>query len=84
MDFITAIGLIAATLTTGSALPQTIKVIKTKKTNDLSLLMYSMVVAGALLWITYGLLIENIVLIAANSVALFFNLTILSFKLRYK
>ena len=84
MDFITAIGLIAATFTTGSTLPQTLKVVKTKKTGDLSLLMYSMVVTGALLWITYGFLIGNMVLIAANSISLFFNLTVLSFKLRYK
>jgi len=84
MDLVTAIGLVAATCTTTSALPQTIKVIKTKSTKDLSLAMYSLVVIGVVLWILYGILINNLVIILANSIGFFFAATILSFKLKYK
>ena len=41
MEIFTIIGLLAATCTTISFLPQAIKVIKTKQTKDVSLLMYS-------------------------------------------
>ncbi len=84
MDLVTAIGLMAAILTTGAALPQTVKVIKTKSTKDLSLTMYSMVVIGVTLWILYGIMINNLVIIFANSIGFFFAATILAFKIKYK
>jgi len=84
MDLVTAIGLVAAACTTTSALPQTIKVIRTKSTRDLSLSMYSLIVVGAILWLLYGILINNFVIIIANSIGFFFAATILSFKLKYK
>lgn len=64
------IGLIAASLTTFSFLPQAIKVIKTKSTSDLSPLMYATFVLGVLLWLCYGLLKQDIAIILANSVTI--------------
>ena len=46
------IGTIAAILTTGSFLPQAFKVIKTKDTEGISLLMYIMNVTGIFLWLS--------------------------------
>ena len=84
MDIVTGIGLAAAVCTTGAALPQTIKIAKSKSTKDLSLTMYLMIIAGIMLWLLYGFLIKNNVIILANLVAMLLNLTILSFKLKYK
>jgi len=84
MDYVEIIGLVAAFLTTGSFLPQAIKVIKTKNTSDLSLSMYSMFVCGVSLWLIYGLIIESLPIILANMITLILSGTILFMKIRYK
>ncbi len=65
--FINAVGFTAATLTTFSFVPQFLKLIKTKKTEGLSLMMMQIAI-GLLLWIMYGLLRRDVVLISANTV----------------
>jgi len=57
MDWITILGLIAATLTTGSFIPQAVKVVQTKSTKDLSLGMFVILTAGIVLWLAYGIFI---------------------------
>ena len=81
---ITILGLVAATLTTIAAFPQIIKTIKMKETKDISLLMYAFLCSGMILWLIYGIFIQNIPIILANSIALVLNLIVLSFKLKYK
>ncbi|NBB99611.1 MAG: hypothetical protein GVY15_01950 [Bacteroidetes bacterium] len=70
MDYITAIGLLAATLTTLAFLPQAIKTWKAKSADDLSLGTLSMVCSGVFCWLIYGLLIEDLPIILANAVTL--------------
>jgi len=84
MSFILLLGLTAATLTTIAFLPQVIKTWKTKSADDLSLGMYSIFFTGVLLWLIYGILTEDIPVIAANTVTLILVLTILFFKFFYK
>jgi len=84
MEINTIIGLAAAVCTTFSFLPQAIKVIKTKQTMHLSLAMYSIFTTGVLLWLIYGISVNDIPLIIANSITLIFALTILIMKIRYK
>ena len=48
------IGTIAAILTTGAFIPQAFKTIKTQQTEDLSLITFSMLFLGTILWATYG------------------------------
>lgn len=81
---INIIGFSAAGLTTFAGLPQIIKIIKNKHTKDISLEMYIMLCTGTLLWLIYGLLKKDIVLISANTVSLTIVGTILGFKLKYK
>ncbi|MDF5725616.1 MAG: SemiSWEET transporter [Rhizonema sp. PD37] len=84
MDFITILGLAAATLTTFAFLPQLIKTWQTKSAKDVS---YSMLVAfnlGVFLWLIYGFYLQALPIILANSVTLFFNIIILCLKIRYK
>jgi len=78
------LGIVAAILTTASFLPQAIKVIKTKETKDLSLSMYSMFFIGVVLWLTYGILIQNIPVIIANAVTFVLSGIILMMKIKYK
>ncbi len=84
MDLIIALGLIGATLTTVSLLPQLIKVIKTRSTKDISAGMFALFVTDFFIWLIYGLLIKDIPLIIANSFAFVEATLILIFKIIYK
>lgn len=84
MNWITAIGLVAAACTSISFLPQVIKTIRTKHTKDISLGMYLILTTGIVLWFSYGILIENLPLIIANAISLLFSATILFYKIKHK
>jgi MtN3 and saliva related transmembrane protein len=84
MEIYTLIGLAAATCTTLAFLPQAIKVIRTKQTQDLSLVMYSVFTMGVFLWLVYGILVRDVPLIIANTVTLILAAIILIMKIRYK
>lgn len=84
MDNITLLGLTAGTLTTISFIPQLVKSLRTKSTQDLSLWMYLIFTTGIFLWFVYGLLRKDIPVIAANAVALVITTSILVIKLRYR
>jgi MtN3 and saliva related transmembrane protein len=83
LGYLTILGLVAATLTSFSFLPQVLRTWKTRKTHDISLGMYSMFCIGIFLWLVYGFMINDIPLIAANIVTLTLASTVLYFKIRY-
>ena len=76
------LGYLAATLTTLSFLPQAVKVIKTKKTEGISLWMYIIFTTGVFFWFIYGLLSLIYPIIIANFVTLIFASIILFYKLK--
>jgi len=78
------IGIIAATCTTGSFIPQVIKIFKTRNTRDLSLSMYVLFTVGVSMWLIYGFMINSIPVILANSVTLCLTSLVLFMKLREK
>ncbi len=84
MDNYLIIGMLAAIFTTASFLPQAIRIIRTKHTKDISLSMYVIFTTGILLWLVYGIAIEDLPIIAANIVTFIFSFTILVLKIRYK
>lgn len=78
------IGFMAAFCTTISFLPQAIKVIKTQKTDSLSLMMYSLFTIGILMWLIYGYLLQDLPMLFANSITLVLASIILFVKVRNK
>jgi len=84
MDSITIIGLIAAAFTTISLFPQLIKVWKTKSTKDISTGMFSLFCCGVFLWFIYGVYVNDLPIMIANSLAFIQALIILIFKAKYK
>jgi len=84
MELITIPRLSAAFCTTGSFLPQSIKTIQTKDTSGISLSMYSLFALGTLLWLSYGLLTNNLPVAIANGVTFLFAAIILGYKIKYK
>jgi MtN3 and saliva related transmembrane protein len=83
-NFTLILGLLAAFLTTFAYLPQSIKAIKTKHTKDISLPMVIMLETGLITWLSYGILIKSIPIIAANTVSIVFMSIILYLKIKYK
>jgi len=82
MDFTTIVGLVAAFCTTVSYYPQLKKCWQTGSAGDLSLKMFLTLGAGVALWIVYGVLKSDVVIILANVVSLALLLGILYFKIR--
>jgi MtN3 and saliva related transmembrane protein len=82
MSLVTVIGLLAAFCTTISYVPQIKKIWDTGETHDISLKMFLILAAGIALWVVYGVMQGDAVIILANSVSLAFLGAILFFKLR--
>ena len=82
MEWASWIGYLASCLTTLSFLPQAIKVIATRNTQGISGLMYVMFVCGLVMWLVYGVMIEDMAVSMANFLTLVFAMPILIIKLR--
>ena len=78
----TLIGFVAAFCTTVSYVPQVRKCWQTHSTGDLSLKMILLLAAGISLWIVYGIIEGDMVIIAANSVSLLFIANLIFFKVK--
>ena len=77
------IGLVAAALTTLSFLPQALMVIRTGRTDGISLIMYTMFTAGVTGWVVYGFLLNSMPIIIANLVTILLASVILGLKVRH-
>jgi len=84
MDTITIIGLIAAAFTTIALFPQLLKVWKTKSTKDISTGMFALYCGGVFLWFVYGVYLNDLPIMIANSLAFIQALIILILKAKYK
>ncbi len=76
------IGGCAAVLTSLSYVPQVQKAWPPGSTSDLSLKMLIALTVGLLLWITYGLLKGDWVIVIANGVGASLSAIVLAFKIR--
>ncbi|OQX87571.1 MAG: hypothetical protein DRN08_06390 [Thermoplasmata archaeon] len=81
IDFV--IGLLAGVLCTISFFPQVVKIFKTKRTQDLSLLTFSIFSLGVFLWLIYGFLRQEIPIILTNAVIFLLALLIILMKVKY-
>ena len=66
---ITYLGLLAAAIISIGPLLQTVKTVRTGETGDLSWGMWIALCIGAVLWLWYGILKEDVPLIVANCAA---------------
>lgn len=84
MNPIQLLGLAAGMLTTIAFLPQVVKTWKSRSAKDLSLGMFLLFCLGVAMWLAYGILVQDIPVIAANMLTLMLASTLLFFKLRFK
>lgn len=77
-------GILASILTAISMLPQLIKMIKEKDAENVSILMLSILLASLALWMYYGILIKDWIIIISNGFSLLLNLVLLIYTIRFK
>lgn len=81
MDLVTVIGSLAAAASTASFAPQAWKIIRSRRTRDISAGMYALTVCGFALWLAYGVLLAQWPLIATNAICFGLSGFILTMKL---
>ncbi len=77
------IGVLAGSLTAISATPQIIKVLRTKKVEQVSPLMFLILAAGNTTWCWYGILLKDWPIIITNAFSLAMDLAMLILKMVY-
>ena len=78
------VGILAGVLILSGWVPQIIKGYKTKRLNDVSSYLMICIFAGAVLWLVYGIEIDDVYIIGVNVAAMFLTMTVLSMKLKYE
>ncbi len=81
---ITALGLVAGTLTTLSFVPQVIKSWRRRSVSDLSAAMLVAFATGVALWLVYGLLKRDMPVIVANAITLVLAGALVVMKYRFR
>jgi MtN3 and saliva related transmembrane protein len=84
MDFTNILGYSAGVVTTLTFLPQVLKTWKEKSAHDVSLWMFIIAATNEVMWIGYGVLKNDWVIISTNAIVLLLSMTMISLKLRYK
>ena len=77
------LGFVAATLTSASFIPQAVMTIRSRDTRGISRGMYVIFTTGVAFWLAYGIAIDSLPMIFANTVTLALAGTVLALKLRY-
>ena len=78
------VSILAGILILSGWVPQIIKGYKTKRLNDVSSYLMICIFAGAVLWLVYGIEIDDIYIIGVNVAAMFLTMTVLYMKLKYE
>lgn len=84
MDNETIAGLAASAFTGASLIPQLTKVIKEKKAENVSLWMLLVLFIGLGLWVYYGILKKDLIIIISNAFSFIINLLLAIFAIKYK
>lgn len=84
MNWIDIVGYTAGILSAITFLPQVIKTWRMKAAGELSFVMIILVTSSVIMWICYGLLLKNNVIIITNSIVFILSLFLIYFKLNYK
>jgi MtN3 and saliva related transmembrane protein len=82
-DLVVWIGTVAGILVLLSFIPQIIKAYKTKKMFDVSSYLMTLIAGGMFLWVVYGVIKSDPVIIGTNATGFALNVTLLIMKLKY-
>jgi MtN3 and saliva related transmembrane protein len=82
-DLVVWIGTVAGILVLLSFIPQILKTYKTKKMFDVSIHLMILIASGMFLWVVYGVIRSDPVIIGTNAAGFALNVTLLIMKLKY-
>ncbi len=77
------VGIIAAVCTTSGFIPQIIRGIRTKRLDDVSPVMCILLIFGLSMWLSYGIHIEDMIIIVANAFGVLFSTIIITLRFKY-
>ena len=83
MPFTEYIGLVAGALIAISFIPQIVRVYKLRSAREISVLFTIMQLVGLALWLTYGVILGLMPVMACNSVLAVFVIMLLAARLKY-
>ena len=78
------IGTIAGILILSGWVPQIVKGYKSKKLDDVSAYLMILIFAGAVLWLIYGIALDDVYIMGVNLAAMVLTMIVLSMKLKYE
>lgn len=84
MDTVTWIGIAASAFTSGALLPQLVKLLREKKSRHVSVAMLCVLLTGLALWIVYGAIKPDMIVLVANSAGFAINAITLGTVLHYR
>lgn len=79
----TLIGIVAGACTSTAVIPQLVKTIKEKKAEDVSPLMFFILLTGTSIWTYYGFLKDDLPIIVTNIFSSLVTITMLFMKFRF-
>lgn len=77
------LGYAAGAVTAFTFLPQVVKTWKEKSAKDISLYMFLIAFLNEIMWLVYGFMIDNMVVILTNAVMLVMSGIMIGLKLKY-
>ena len=78
------IGTVAGILILSGWVPQIVRGYKTKRLNDVSPYLMILIFAGAVLWLIYGIALDDVYIMGVNLAAMVLTMIVLSMKLKYE
>lgn len=83
MSGVDILGYSAGAITTLTFLPQVVKTYRERSAKDVSLMMFVIAAVNEVMWIVYGALKKDMVIMLTNAVVLALSLTMILLKLKY-
>jgi MtN3 and saliva related transmembrane protein len=83
MNLTQIIGLAAGLFTASSLIPQVVKTLKEKKAEDVSMLTLLVLITGVSLWIVYGIMRDDLPIIATNAISFLVNVIMIVLRVKY-
>jgi MtN3 and saliva related transmembrane protein len=77
------IGVTAGILVLSSFIPQLHKAYKTKRMTDVSIYLMALIASGMFLWVIYGIIRRDPVIIGTNAAGFILNIILMILKIKY-
>jgi len=84
MEFIEVLGLAAGVCTSAASIPQIVTTVQKQKAEQVSPLMFAVLLTGNALWVYYGLAKSDVPVFATNIVSVVLDVVMLVLRFKYK